>query len=95
MGDAATPVLPDFTSQTAAVYKASIDAGFAVLDRLAWAFAAHEEAAPTMTVRLDAGAIFDGAALTEVAAQSTGTITAPTTDPRIDRVVIDRADGAV
>ncbi len=41
MGDAATPTLPDFTSQTASVYKANIDAGFAVADRLAWAFAPH------------------------------------------------------
>jgi hypothetical protein len=95
MGDAATPILPDFTSQTAAVYKANIDAGFAVLDRLAWAFAPHEQAAPDMTVLLEAGALFDGSTLTEVAAQSTGTITAPSVDPRIDRVVIDNATGAV
>ena len=95
MGDAATPALPDFTSQTASVYKANIDAGFAVLDRRAWAFAPHEQAAPDMTVRLEAGAIFEGTALTEVAAQSTGAITAPSGDPRIDRVVIDSASGAV
>lgn len=95
MGDAATPVLPDFTSQTAAAYKANIDAGFAVADRIAWAFAPHEQSTPDQTVRLEAGAIFDGATLTEVAAQSTAFIGAPTTDPRIDRVVIDRATGAV
>ena len=95
MGDAATPVLPDFTSQLAATYKANIDAGFAVADRLAWAFAPHEQGVPDMTVRLEAGAIFDGATLSEVAAQSTGIITAPTINPRIDRVVIDRASGAV
>ncbi len=95
MGDAANPVLPDFTSQTASVYKANIDAGFAVADRLAWAFAPHEQATPDMTVRLEAGALFDGTALTERAAQSTGTIAAPTTDPRIDRVVIDEASGVV
>ncbi len=99
MGDAATPVLPDFTAQTAAAYKTNIDAGFAVADRISWAFAPHEQDVgspqPDMTVRLEAGAIFDGATLTEVAAQSTGTITAPTTDPRIDRVVIDDATGAV
>ncbi len=95
MGDAATPTLPNFTTQTAAVYKTNIDAGFAVADRLSWAFAPHEQAAPDMTVRVDAGAIFDGATLSEVAAQSTGTITAPTTDPRIDRVVIDQATGTV
>jgi len=95
MGDAATPRLPDFTSQTASQYKANIDAGFAVADRLAWAFALHEQATPDMTVRVDGGAIFDGATLTEVAAQSTPAIAAPTTNPRIDRVVIDRATGAV
>jgi len=95
MGDAATPQLSDFTTQTASVYKANIDAGFAVADRLAWAFAPHEQATPDMTVRIEAGAIFDGATLTEVAAQSTSAIAAPTTNPRIDRVVIDRATGAV
>ena len=95
MGDAATPALPDFTSQTASVYKANIDAGFAVADRLAWTFAPHEQATPDMTVRLEAGAIFDGTTLTEVAAQSTGTFTAPTTNPRIDRVVIDRSTGII
>ncbi len=95
MGDAATPTLPDFTSQTASAYKANIDAGFAVADRIAWAFAAHEQATPDMSVRLEAGAVFDGATLTEVAAQSTATITAPTTDPRIDRLVVNRATGAV
>ena len=99
MGDAATPALPDFTSQTASVYKANIDAGFAVADRLAWAFAPHEQDVgspqPDMTLRLEAGAIFDGTTLTEVAAQSTGTLAAPSTNPRIDRVVIDEASGAV
>ena len=95
MGDAATPVIPNAGAQTGTVYKANIDAGFAVLDRLAWAFAAHEQAAPDMTVRLDAGALFDGTTLTEVAAQSTGAIAAPSVDPRIDRVVIDAASGAV
>jgi len=95
MGDAATPRLPDFTSQTASQYKANIDAGFAVADRLAWAFAPHEQATPDMTLRIEAGAIFDGATLTEIAAQSTPAIAAPTTNPRIDRIVIDRATGAV
>ncbi len=99
MGDAATPTLPNFTNQTASVYKANIDAGLAVADRLAWAFAPHQQdqgsPAPDMTVRLEAGAIFDGATLTEVAAQSTSILAAPTTDPRIDRIVIDRASGAV
>ena len=99
MGDAATPALPDFTSQTASVYKANIDAGFAVADRLAWAFAPHEQDVgspqPDMTVRLEAGALFAGTTLTEVAAQSTGTITAPSANPRIDRLVVDQLTGVV
>lgn len=99
MGDAATPTLPNFTNQTASVYKANIDAGFAVADRLAWAFAPHQQdqgsPVPDMTVRLESGAIFNGTALTEVAAQSTSVLTAPSTNPRIDRVVIDRAGGSV
>lgn len=63
--------------------------------RVALAFAPHQETVPVMTVRLEAGAIWDGGDLTEVAAQSTTTIVVPTVDPRIDRVVIDRVTGAV
>ena len=48
-----------------------------------------------MAVIVDAGVILNGITLTEVAAQSTGTITAPVTNPRIDRVVIDILTGAV
>ncbi len=97
MGDAATPTLPDFTSQTASAYKANIDAGFAVADRIAWAFAPHEQATPDMSVRVDAGAVFYAVTrnLIEKAAQDTGTITAPTTDPRIDRIVIERDTGNI
>ncbi len=91
----AEPVLPNFTSQSASAYKSNIDAGFSVLQRLAWAFAPHDFPG-NMRIRIVAGAIFDGATLTEVAAQSTlaGEMDAPTTNPRIDRVVIDRATGA-
>ena len=92
---ASTFTQPDFTSQTATVYKTAIDDSVAVMKRGAAAFAAHAQATPDMTVRVDAGSIFDGDTLTEVAAQNTGTIAAPTTDPRIDRVVIDQATGVV
>lgn len=75
-------------------YKAKIDAGFNAQARLGWAFAPHAQATPNMTVALAAGALLQGTTLTEVAAQSTGSITAPVTHPRVDRVVIDRATGA-
>jgi len=74
---------------------AKIDGNFAVLSRLGDPFAPHSQSAPDMTVRLDAGHVFDGVTLTEVAAQNTGTITAPASDTRIDRVVINRLTGVV
>ena len=92
----ATPLQPDYTSQTGTAYPLAIDASIAAAKRLAWAFAPHEQSTPNMTVRLEAGYVLSSAlALAEVAAQSTGTITAPTTNPRIDRIVIDRLTGAV
>ncbi len=85
---------PDYTAQTGATYKANLDGAADVMKRLGAAFAPHAQSTPDMTVRLDAGAIFDGATLTEVAAQSTGAISAPAV-ARIDRVVVDKATGAV
>lgn len=82
-------------AQTPTVYKGAIDGDVSVLARLAAAFAPHEQSTPNMTVRLDAGPLFDGTTLTEVAAQSTGAIVAPVGNPRIDRVVINSTSGAV
>lgn len=91
----ATYSIPNFTTQDPAAYKNAIDSGFRVAQRIVGTFAPHEQSSPNMTVRLDAGAIFSGAGLTEVAAQSTGTITAPSVNPRIDRVVCNLITGAV
>src|SRR5579872_3849736 len=85
----------DYTAQTGTAYPLAIDADWAVAARLVDNFAPHAQATPNMTVALDAGHLFNGATLTEVAAQSTGTIAAPVSNPRIDRVVIDRVSGAV
>ncbi|MDZ4340442.1 MAG: hypothetical protein U1B94_09570 [candidate division NC10 bacterium] len=83
------------TGQTGSAYKSAIDGAVSVLKRISQAFAPHEQATPNMTVRLDAGFIFSGGTLTEVAAQNSATITAPTTNPRIDRIVVDEATGTV
>ena len=91
----AKPEQPDFTTQNATQYTASIDASINAQARLGWMFAPHAQDTPNMTVRLEAGALFDGTTLTEVAAQSTATITAPSTHPRIDRVVVDKLTGVV
>ncbi|MBS4048174.1 MAG: hypothetical protein KG075_17645 [Alphaproteobacteria bacterium] len=91
---------PDNTAQVGAVYKGAIDGAIHVHRRIAGAFACHQNDqgspdAPDLTVRMDAGAIFDGVTLTEVAAQSTSSLTAPVSNPRMDIVYYDRATGAI
>lgn len=92
---AATFKQTNFTTDDPATYKGSIDANFAVLAFIGGAFAPHQAATPNMTVAVDAGKMFVNGALVSQAAQTTGTITAPTTNPRIDRVVIDEITCAV
>lgn len=58
-------------------------------------FDPHEATFPNMTVVVNAGRLQTGVVLTEVAEQATPTIIAPTTNPRIDRVVIDRITGVI
>ena len=90
-----TFVQPDSSTQTAAAYPGVVDAAISVLARVGDNFAPHAQATPDMTVALDAGHLMNGQTLVEQAAQSTGTITAPTTNPRIDRIVVDNATGTV
>ncbi|GAB4371784.1 MAG: hypothetical protein Kow00114_32890 [Kiloniellaceae bacterium] len=85
----------NYAEDSGAAYPVNIDHCIAAMKRLGAAFAPHESDPPAMTVVVDAGAIFAGGSLIEVAQQTTGTITAPSGDPRIDRVVIDAADGTV
>ena len=82
-------------TQIVSTYNASIDSDFAVATRIADNFAPHQSNPNAMTVTLDAGHLFNGMTLTEVAAQTTGTITAPVSNPRIDRVVVDLSTGAI
>jgi hypothetical protein len=90
-----TFIQPDPSTQVVDQYLAVMDGDVSVMSRVAAAFAPHQSAPAAMTVTVDAGPIFSGTTLTEVAAQTTATIVAPVTNPRIDRVVIDRVTGAV
>ncbi len=92
----ATWTQPNFTTQTAVEYKTNIDGAFSVVGNVAAQFAPHAQDTPAMTIKVDAGYIIhaDGT-LTTVAAQSTGTITAPVGNPRIDRVILNPSTGAV
>lgn len=85
----------DFTSDSASEYKNKIDNAMSIHNKTAGAFAPHEASTPNMTVVVDAGKIFSSQTLTEQSQQTSGTITAPSVDPRIDRVVIDAETGAI
>jgi hypothetical protein len=83
------------TTQTVTDYYGFLDGDIAVLAQIGAAFAPHEQTSPNMTLALDAGVLVSGTALAVVAAQSSATIIAPVSDPRLDLVVIDQANGAV
>ena len=87
---------PDQTSDTAAQYKGKIDENWLVSQFISGGAAPHEAATPNMTVVLDAINMFDAitGTFSAVAQQTTSTITAPSTNPRIDRIAIDMADNA-
>lgn len=90
-----TFVQPDSSTQSASTYPRIGDAAISALTRIGGNFAPHAQNAPDMTVALDPGHLMNGQVLVEQASQSTAAITAPTTNPRIDRIVIDNATGAV
>jgi hypothetical protein len=86
---------PDNTTQNGAAYKSNLDGAVVAGARIDQAFLPQAQDTPNMTVRVLAGALLNGTTLTEVAAQNTGTIVAPVTNPRIDRVVLNPATGAI
>ncbi|NNG03991.1 MAG: hypothetical protein HKM95_07800 [Inquilinus sp.] len=86
---------PDHETQTGTTLKTNYDNAHAVAKRIVDGFAPHEAAPADLTVVVDAGAIWDGTTLTELAPQTTPAIALPATDERISRVVRDRATGAI
>jgi hypothetical protein len=62
-------------------------------DAFADQFQATESSPQAMTVELAAGKVLNAETLVSVAAQTTTVITAPVTNPRIDRIVINRLTG--
>lgn len=88
---------PDSTTESPSVFGGKVDASLALLagSPTGNMFACHEQTSPNMTIRVEGGVIIDDVTLTVVAAQNTGTITAPATNPRIDRVVMNILTQAV
>ncbi len=85
----------NYNTQTGTAYPLQIDANFAVLQQVGAAFAAQAQATPDMSVLVNAGDLFSGAGVTAVVAQTSASFTAPTGNPRIDRVVLAQATGTV
>lgn len=85
----------DYLTQTGTTYPLAIDADINVAARIITNFSPRAQDTPNMTVYLGAGYILIDATIVNVAAQSTGTITAPITNPRYDLVYVDRLTGAV
>lgn len=86
----------NYNTQTGTSYPLQIDANNAVAQRIVDQFAPHQATSPNMTVVIDAGSIFNGTTLTEVAQQTSATITAPTgSNKRIDRIVVSASTGTI
>lgn len=88
-------LLSKFTTQDPATYKTAIDNNFNVLQRIGTNFAPYAQDVPNMTMGISAGNIFSGTELLELDVQTTGTIVAPVSNSRIDRVVISSSTGLV
>ena len=78
-----------------ATYKAAIDAAILVLAREAAMFNPHAQDVPNMTILVDAGSIIYNGGIVAKSQQTTPTITAPVSNPRIDLVVIDGSTATV
>lgn len=90
-----TYVDPDHTSQTGSGYKTAIDDSIRAGKRITDNFAPHAKTIPNMTVIVDPGAVMNGTTLTEKTSQTSAAITAPVTNPRIDRIVGDSSTGVI
>lgn len=94
-------VQPDYSAldQDGSTYPVYIDRAIAVLKRAGAAFAPHQVYSgspnPDLAVEVDAGYIWNGSTLTEVAAQTVAGFTIPSAGQnRVDRIVLDAVTGA-
>jgi len=83
----------NFQVDNGTTYKTGIDNDHAVAKRIVDRYAPHAKATPDMNILVDAGFVFNDQTFTNNAQQTVGPFTAPVSNPRIDRVVIDRLTG--
>jgi len=85
---------PDYTTHTnASDYKDRLERATGAMSEVANNFSPHESDTPNMQVVIEGGKIFSGLAHTVKGRQTTAAFTAPTTNPRIDRIAIDMTTG--
>lgn len=88
-----TFITPDPSTQAVDQYLSVLDGDIAVLARLGAAFAPHQSEPASLRIVVDAGAMLNAGALFEIGSQTTSAITPPSSNARIDRIVIDRVAG--
>ena len=86
---AKTLTQPDNTTQSGSVYKAAIDDSVAVLAEIGQDFAPHQSTVADLNVLIDAGKGIKADGTLVQQSQQSIAFTAPVTNPRIDRIVID------
>jgi hypothetical protein len=84
----ATFIQPNRATQNGTEYTSNIDAAIAAVAESAGQFLPHEAATPNMTVVVDAGLIRGLISSIQVAQITSGVISAPTTNPRIDLICL-------
>ena len=82
-------------TQSVLLHPLTVDGDLFVLARIAAAFAPHESSPIAMTVTLDAGHLVYAGQFVEKPAQTTAAIAAPVSNPRVDRLVLDRSTATV
>lgn len=85
----------NFNTQTATAYKTALDGNTAAMAAIGDAFAPHAVATPNMTVQLDEGSIQVGSRLAWIGMQTSATITAPITYPRLDLISVSMQTGVI
>lgn len=85
-------IVTNNSSMTNTVYLTALDGNSVAAARGSAAFAPYGSTA--MTVNVMPGHLFDGATLTESSAWTSSVITAPVSNSRIDRIVLDQLTGA-
>jgi hypothetical protein len=80
-----------------AEYMAALDGNTQVLAQIGRAFAPHQNSPAAMNIQVDAGSLINTAtgAVVSQAVQTSGTITAPSSHPRIDLAVVNAITGVL